>query len=49
VDACIRFLQWGGEKAIIASLQEASEALSGKRGTVFYRKNIPIMIKNSIK
>jgi len=45
VDACIRFLQWGGEKAIITSLEKASEALDRKSGTVFYRSKIPVLIK----
>jgi carbamate kinase len=33
VRACIRFLEWGGKKAIITSLDKAVEALSGKTGT----------------
>lgn len=33
VKACIRFLEWGGEKAIITSLDKALEALDGKTGT----------------
>jgi carbamate kinase len=47
VDACIRFLQWGGEKAIITSLEKASQTLDGKGGTVFYRRKIPMLIKNN--
>lgn len=35
--ACIRFLEWGGEKAIIASLEEALEALEGRAGTTITR------------
>jgi carbamate kinase len=46
VDACIKFLQWGGEKAIIGSLERASEALDEKSGTIFYKGRVPIMIKN---
>lgn len=37
VKACIRFLEFGGEKAIIASLDKAKEALEGKSGTLFTR------------
>ena len=33
VKACIRFLEWGGERAIITSLDKAVEALEGKTGT----------------
>jgi len=33
VEACIRFLEGGGERAIIASLDRAAEALEGKTGT----------------
>jgi carbamate kinase len=33
VKACIRFLEWGGERAIITSLDKAVEALDGKTGT----------------
>lgn len=35
--ACIRFLESGGEKAIIASLNKAIEALEGKTGTLISR------------
>jgi len=31
--ACIRFIEWGGRKAIITSLDKAVEALDGKTGT----------------
>ncbi len=31
--ACIRFLEWGGDKAIITSLDKAIDALEGKTGT----------------
>jgi len=34
VEACIRFLERGGEKAIITSLNHAIEALEGKTGTI---------------
>jgi carbamate kinase len=34
VKACIRFLEWGGKKAIITSLDKAVEALAGKTGTI---------------
>jgi len=37
VKACIRFLEWGGEKAIITSVDKAVEALEGKTGTLIYR------------
>jgi carbamate kinase len=33
VMACIRFLEWGGRKAIITSLDKAQEALEGETGT----------------
>jgi carbamate kinase len=33
VRACIRFLEWGGKRAIITSLDKAVEALEGKTGT----------------
>jgi carbamate kinase len=33
VKACIRFLEWGGKRAIITSLDKGVEALEGKTGT----------------
>lgn len=33
VKACIRFLEWGGQRAIITSLDKAVEALEGRTGT----------------
>jgi carbamate kinase len=33
VKACIRFLEWGGQKAIITSLDKAVDALEGETGT----------------
>ncbi len=33
VEAVIRFIKWGGKKGIIASLDEALEALEGRAGT----------------
>lgn len=33
VKACIRFLEWGGKKAIITSLDKAIDALEGRTGT----------------
>ena len=33
VEACIRFVKWGGEKAIISSLENVVDALDGKTGT----------------
>ena len=33
VEACIRFLEWGGEKAIITSLENIERALAGETGT----------------
>lgn len=33
VKACIRFIEWGGKRAIITSLDKAIEALDGKTGT----------------
>jgi len=37
VKACIRFLEWGGEKAIITSLDKAVQALEGRAGTMIYQ------------
>ena len=34
--ACIRFLEWGGKKAVITSLDNAIDALEGKAGTTIY-------------
>ncbi len=34
VKACIRFLEWGGRKAIITSLDQAVRALEGTTGTI---------------
>ncbi len=34
VEACIKFLEWGGKMAIITSLNKAAQALEGKAGTV---------------
>jgi carbamate kinase len=33
VEACIRFLEWGGKRAIITALDKVIEALDGKTGT----------------
>ncbi len=33
VKACIRFLEWGGKRAVITSLDKAVEGLEGKTGT----------------
>jgi len=33
IRACIRFLEWGGEQAIITSLDKAGDALAGRTGT----------------
>ncbi len=33
VEACVRFIKYGGERAIITSLDRAAEALDGKAGT----------------
>ncbi|HUT16258.1 MAG TPA: carbamate kinase [Anaerolineae bacterium] len=38
VKACIRFLEWGGERAIITSLDKAVDALAGKTGTRILRE-----------
>ncbi|MEM0084688.1 MAG: carbamate kinase [Candidatus Methanomethylicia archaeon] len=38
IQACIRFIEWGGELAIITSLEKALEALEGKTGTRIYRR-----------
>jgi len=35
VEACLRFLEFGGERAIITCLDKASSALEGKAGTHF--------------
>jgi carbamate kinase len=37
VKACIRFLEWGGDMAIITSLDKAIQALDGKAGTLICR------------
>jgi carbamate kinase len=37
VEACLRFLETGGEKAIITSLNKAKAAIEGKTGTLFIR------------
>lgn len=37
VKACIRFLEWGGKRAIITSLDKAVQALEGKTGTLIYQ------------
>lgn len=39
VKACVRFLELGGEKAIISSPERVAEALEGKTGTLIYRSN----------
>lgn len=39
VQACIRFLKYGGKKAIITSLDKAVEAIEGKTGTIIYRNH----------
>lgn len=39
VKACIRFLEWGGEKAIITSIDKVIQAFEGKTGTLIYRGN----------
>ncbi|MEA3356796.1 MAG: carbamate kinase [Candidatus Bipolaricaulota bacterium] len=33
IKACIRFLEWGGERAMITSLDHATDVLEGKTGT----------------
>jgi carbamate kinase len=38
VKACIRFLEWGGKRAIITSLDKAVDALEGKTGTRIVRE-----------
>jgi len=37
VEACIRFLERGGEMAVIAHLEDALKALEGRAGTLIYR------------
>lgn len=37
VQAAIRFIEWGGERAIIASLDHAVDAIEGKAGTEIVR------------
>jgi carbamate kinase len=34
IEAAIRFLESGGEKAVISSLEDASKALNGRAGTI---------------
>jgi carbamate kinase len=38
VKACIRFLEWGGNRAMITSLDHATDALEGKTGTTITRE-----------
>ena len=38
VKACIRFLEWGGKRAVITSLDKALDALKGKTGTHIVRE-----------
>lgn len=33
VEACVRFLRWGGERVIITSLERLVDAFDGKTGT----------------
>ena len=33
IKACIRFIEWGGKRAIVSSLDKVTEALDGKTGT----------------
>jgi carbamate kinase len=33
VEACIRFIKYGGERSIITSLDQAVDALDGRAGT----------------
>lgn len=37
VESCIQFIRQGGKRAIITSLEKASDAISGKTGTVIMR------------
>ena len=37
ITACVRFLEHGGEKAVITSLDKATEALEGRTGTLISR------------
>lgn len=37
VEACIRFLKWGGQRATISSLEKVVEALEGKTGTHIHK------------
>lgn len=37
VESCIRFVQGGGEKAVITSLERAKDALDGKAGTTIHK------------
>lgn len=39
IQACIRFIEWGGEMAIITSLEKALDGLEGKTGTRIYRRH----------
>jgi len=38
VKACIRFIEWGGKRAIVSSLDKVIEALEGKTGTEIVRE-----------
>ncbi len=37
VEACIQFLEHGGKRAVIASLNDIEEAVAGRRGSEFFR------------
>jgi len=37
VEACIRFVKWGGKRAIISSLEKVVDAIEGKTGTHIHR------------
>ena len=37
IQACINFLEYGGERAIITSTEKIKEALDGKAGTELFR------------
>jgi len=36
VEACIRFIRWGGKSAIISSLDKVVDAVDGKSGTYIH-------------
>ena len=45
VQAAINFVESGGERAIITSIDTIKESLDGKSGTQFLNENMPNLLK----